>query len=130
MAMRAAYQRQRKEYGPGGWLQAQGGRVAELAAELWATKEAAYAVLKNRVQRKEIRTTLIQPVQLRYSAELLFNQARTAEFRTDWETAREAYEMANELHPEDRFLHAIQTLDRLESSWRKRLREKELEGLA
>lgn len=67
---------------------------------------------------------------MRYSAELLFNQSRTAELRAQWGDGRELLEMANELSPEPRFVEAIKIMDGREAAWRARLREKELQGEA
>ena len=130
MTMRKVFTQQKKEYGPGGRLQSGSAGVARLAQQLWQIKEAAYSRLRDAATRTAIRAKVVEPVQMRYSAELLYNQSRTAEVRAEWEDGRELLEMANELSPEARFVQALKVLDGREAAWRVRLREKELAGEA
>ncbi len=127
LQIRKAYERRATEYGVGGKF-SKDAETSAVCKQIQAVMEAAWTTLKNTDTRRSYRATLVEDVQVRFSADLLYAQGQTAELQTEFDRAREMYETAMELYPNPKAQRALAALDARDAEWRKRLREKDLRG--
>ena len=73
--------------------------TTEIAAEIYQLVEGSYQFLKDRKQRIAYRRSMVMEDQLLHSSELIFAQAKAAEFRAQRSLARKLYECVDELFP-------------------------------
>jgi hypothetical protein len=123
-AIAIAYTRRSAEYGSNGKHGADRA-TAPLAREISALLDASWDAIQDLQKRQAYRATLVDAEQMRFSADLLIGQARTAELQRRFEEARELYQTSHELHPNSKTARILAVLDEREAEWRKRLREKE-----
>ena len=74
--------------------------TAEIAVRICGMVEESWKAIRDRQRRMEYRKVLVEPSQLRHSADLLWAQAETADFRSDGRAARLLRDIVDELAPE------------------------------
>ncbi len=84
----------RNAYGPGSRAWEAGGQLGELAREIWKLSSEAWEVIKNPQRRREYRNQLLDENQRRAAVQLLYKQAKMAEFRGEIRKARILLETA------------------------------------
>ncbi len=127
LQIRTAYERRQKDYGEGGRYR-KDAETSAVCDRIQALMKDAWATLQNTEARRRYRATLVEDDQVRFSADLLFAQAQTAELQTEFDRAREMYETAMELYPNPKAQRALTALDARQAAWRQRMREKEILG--
>ncbi len=114
----------RNEYGHGGETHRKGGEIAKLADQILKLVDESWEVLKDADGRRRYRQSILEETQIRFSADLLSAQARSAELQNRYDDAKTLYETAHELHPEKRFMEALKKLQVREFEWLKRKHKK------
>lgn len=100
-AVDRAFERLKREYGPGSPAASQS---AKLADDIWQRVQQAYAALKTTAGRKQYRKERFPNVRLDYSAQIVSSQSQLAEMRGELDLAIDLMEAAIELNPTPDFM--------------------------
>jgi hypothetical protein len=102
-----AYERLRLQYGPGSPASKLSPQVA---ANVWAHMEKCYSTVGNPTGRRAYRTQAFSNVRMDYAALLVYEQARLAEMRREYEFALDLMEAVLELGPSREYLEEMRRI--------------------
>ncbi|HYV47613.1 MAG TPA: hypothetical protein VFA20_22295 [Myxococcaceae bacterium] len=103
-AVDRAFERLKREYGPGSHASTQS---AKLADDIWQRVQQAYAALKTPSGRRQYRKEKFQNVRMDYSAQIVSSQSQLAEMRGELDLAIDLIEAAIELNPTADFVENL-----------------------
>jgi hypothetical protein len=112
-------------YGPGAEYQAQSGTVSELAKEIWDLGRKAWDTISSAISRQQYRAQIVEIHQIRFSAELLYNQGKSAEYQANWEYSKRMYQASVDLLPSEQYKAALNELPTRQATHENALLERE-----
>jgi len=106
-AVDRAFERLKREYGPGSRASTQSARLAD---DIWHRVQQAYEALKTGGGRRQYRKEKFPNVRMDYSAQIVSSQSQLAEMRGELDLAIDLMEAAIELNPTADFRDNLQRI--------------------